>query len=247
MPTSYAARMARLDNQAARFIPRLRIALIRDAEAAAGAVEAGATPEVAAALVSTRFLQPVLEELYVAAGLPEAKLQYNELTGRQKALPTVSLVAEWTTRLRRFISTEGATSIRAISAATRGIIRSVLRTAATDGLSIPDTARALRTKIAALSVERAESIARTELIAASSYGSLIGAQATGIALEKGWLSTPGPRTRATHKEAGGQFVDIADSFTVGGEKARYPGDPLLSAAERIRCRCTIIYRPKMVP
>lgn len=243
MPTSYAARMARLDTLAARFAPRIRVALIRDAEAAAAAVEAGATPEVAAALVSARFLQPALEELYVAAGLPEATLQYDELTSRQKALPGVALVADWTTRLRRFISTEGATSIRAISAATRGIIRSVLRTAATDGLSIPDTARALRTKIAALSVERAESIARTELISASSYGSLLGAQATGLRLLQVWLATPGPRTRPTHREAGGQAVPLGSTFTVGGAAARYPGDPLLPAGERVRCRCTVTYRP----
>lgn len=244
MPTTYAARMARLDALAARFIPRLRVALIRDAEAAAVAAEAGATPEVAAALASTRFVQAELEALYVAAGVPEARLQYEALTQGQKAQAPTTVVADWTTRLRRFISTEGALAIRGIASRTRAIIRTVLREAATQGLGIREAAGQLRRKVAALSVERAESIARSELIAASNYGSLIGAQATGLQLLKYWIATmPSTRTRPTHAAANGQTVPLNGSFTVGGAAARYPGDPLLSPAQRVRCRCTVTYKP----
>lgn len=241
----YAERMARLDALEARFLPRMRAALIRSAEAAADSIASGASPAVAAALVKPAFLVAVLEDLYEQGGLAEAQEEYDYLTTAypRKALPGVALIADWTSRLRRFITTEGATSIRAITEATRSIIRRVLTDAADRGLGVAEAARELRSQVATLSVERSISIVRTELIAASNQGSLLGAQATGLKLQKVWLATPGPRTRPTHREANGQATTMEGWFTVGDARGRYPGDPLLPAGERVRCRCTVTYRP----
>lgn len=244
MPTTYASRMARLDALAARYAPRLRVALLRDAEPAIAAAEAGAAPAMAAALATTRFLRAVLEALYVEAGTVEARLQYEALTGGPaKAAPTPGLLASWTGRLKRFISTEGALSLRGLAAGTRAIVTRVLSQAADAGTGVAEAARQLRQQVVALSRERAVTICRTELISASNYGSLLGAEATGLKLRKTWIATPGPRTRPTHAAADGQAVPLAGSFTVGGEAARYPGDPLLSAGERVRCRCAVGYEP----
>jgi hypothetical protein len=95
---------------------------------------------------------------------------------------------------------------------------------------------------------RAERIVRTEVIAASGHGSMVGAQAAadafGIDLEAEWLATVGDgRTRESHLEANGQRVPLGGLFSIGGYPARYPADPMLPAAQRIRCRCAVVYVP----
>lgn len=241
----YNDRMARLDSLATRYEPKVRTALIRGCAAAADAVEAGATPPVAAALVKNSFLVAVLQDLYERCGVAEARDEYYHLTTTYplKGLLPAAVVADWTSRLRRFITTEGATSIRAITETVRKKVRAVLTEAAELGLSVQEAATKLRQEVATFSRQEAVTIVRTELISASNYGSLIGAQATGIRLQKVWLATPGARTRPSHREADGQAVGLQDFFTVGTGRGRYPGDPLLPAGERIRCRCTQIYRP----
>lgn len=93
------------------------------------------------------------------------------------------------------------------------------------------------------SAARAQRIARTE-----STGSLNGgAQAVreelaadGVALRKGWLIIDDDDTRPDHEDADGQTVAVEEAFVVGGEECQYPGDPDLSAAQRVNCRCTNI-------
>lgn len=238
----YTARMARLDALEARYAPRVRAALIRGCEAAADAVAAGASAPVAAALVKNSFLVAALEDLYERCGVAEAKDEYAFLMTR-KAMFDPAVVTSWASRLRRFISTEGATSIRAITETVRKKVRAVLTEAAELGLSVPDAAKRLRQEVATFSKQEAVTIVRTELITASNVGSLLGAQATGLRLQKVWLATPGPRTRPSHRAADGQAVALDGFFTVGQSQGRYPGDPLLPAGERIRCRCTQTYKP----
>lgn len=245
MLARYAARMARMDALEARYEPRVRRALIQGCEAAADAVAAGASPPVAAALFQNRFLVAVLEQLYEQCGGAEAREEYDYLTSTypQKAQAPPAVATSWLSRLKRFITTEGATSIRSISETMRKKVRGVLVTAAEAGMGVAEAARELRKEVATFSRQEAVTIVRTELISASNFGSLLGAQATGLKLRKFWLSTPGPRTRPAHREADGQTVGLNDSFTVGGFMARYPGDPLLPAAQRIRCRCSQGYKP----
>jgi hypothetical protein len=71
----------------------------------------------------------------------------------------------------------------------------------------------------------------------------MGAEATGLRLNKRWIATPGPRTRDSHRAANGQKVGLQTSFTVGGVLMRYPGDPLAPAREIVACRCAIGYEP----
>ena len=53
-----------------------------------------------------------------------------------------------------------------------------------------------------------------------------------------WLSQRDDAVRPDHWDADGQTVGIDERFIVGGESALYPGDTLLSLAQRINCRCT---------
>lgn len=244
MLARYTARMARLDALALKFEPRVRRALILGCEQAAEAVILGASPEVAAALVKNAPLVAALQDLYETCGLAEAREEYDYLTTTypEKAQAPPGVKDSWAARLRRFITTEGATSIRAITDTVRKKVRAVLTDAAEAGMGVVEAARELRSQVATFSTQQSVSIVRTELISAANQGSLLGAEATGLKLRKFWLATPGPRTRPTHQAANGQTVGLQDFFTVGGEQARYPGDPLLSAKERVRCRCTIAYK-----
>jgi hypothetical protein len=121
------------------------------------------------------------------------------------------------------------------------MIQEGLQAAYDDGLGIPETARELRTRVAALAPVRARAIARTELIGMSNAGSVAAARLSGAAAWKQWLATNDARTRPEHAAAAGQVVRLNDSFTVGGESLDYPGDPAGSARNVVNCRCTTLY------
>jgi len=104
-------------------------------------------------------------------------------------------------------------------------------------------AKKLRERVAGVAKERAVVIVRTELVTAANYGSLMGAQATGLRLEKFWIATKDGRTRPTHSAIDSVGAPLQDGiFSVGGAPARYPGDPILPVGERVNCRCSIGYR-----
>lgn len=96
---------------------------------------------------------------------------------------------------------------------------------------------------------RANTIARTEVIGANNMGGRAAAGATADLLGvepggvvKSWLATGDGRTRETHAEADGQQVlGLETPFTVGGSLLDVPGDPAGDAAEVINCRCTATY------
>lgn len=248
MPDSlslYRAHRERLDALEAKHTPKVRRALVRSVERCITAIEQGADASTAAAFVDQKPVADALALLYVAAGVPEARITYDQLTEGQKALAPPATVSRWGERLKRFITTEGAAAVRGITETTRKLVRGVLTEAAATGDSVQVAAKKLRDRVAGVSKERAVVIVRTELVSAGNQGSLLGAQATGLRLDKCWLATPGPRTRPEHQAADGQRAPLQDGFfTVGGEPARYPGDPILSAGMRVNCRCAIIYKTK---
>jgi len=90
---------------------------------------------------------------------------------------------------------------------------------------------------------KAERIMRTELLTiqnSASWIKLNDAKTRFPDLKKVWFATGDDRTRDVHLAAHGQVVDVDEPFIVGGEEARFPGDPLLSPGNRINCRCRVI-------
>lgn len=240
---AYHAARARQEALAPKYAKKLRRALQLSVEPSIAMHEAGASPELAAAAVTSKQVIAVLAALYVDCGLAEARITYDSLTPAVKALAPVALVSQWGARLKNFITGEGAESVRRITETTRKKVKQVLQQAAAAGDGVAVAAKKLRGEVAAFSVARSKRIVRTELVSASNYGSTLGAEATGLRLEKFWIATPGPRTRPEHQAADGQGAPLRDGFfVVGGEPCRYPGDPLLSASMRINCRCAIGYR-----
>ena len=107
---------------------------------------------------------------------------------------------------------------------------------------VKDAIRERITKWKGSRESRAWNIARTETTAASNSSKLNAWEAaqvqTGMRLEKEWIDTGDDRTRDDHIDAGAQVVPVNALFEVGGEYAQYPGDPSLSAEQRVNCRCT---------
>jgi len=93
---------------------------------------------------------------------------------------------------------------------------------------------------------KAERIVRTELLTIISAGSwYIYNQAAQQFpdLQEIWIATGDGRTRLDHLAAHGQIKKAGELFVVGGEYARFPGDPSLSPKQRCNCRCrSIPYR-----
>lgn len=239
MPTPDERFAARLK----RYVPRVAAALIRSTERALSAFEQGASPAVASAYVNDTDIEQALTPLYVAVAVDEAGRTYRELTEGQKAAPPTTAREGWLARARRFLRGEGSQSIKGITERTREIVQDVLTEALVQGLGIREAAKELRERVAGVSRARATAIVRTELLTASNFGSLIGAQSTGLKLNKRWLATSGARTRQSHQEANGQTVGLDAFFRVGSGQGRYPGDPLLPVDEKVNCRCTQTYVP----
>lgn len=93
---------------------------------------------------------------------------------------------------------------------------------------------------------RAETIARTEIIGSCNYTDYTMWHFDDNIYGKKWSSTGGPRTRESHATASGQVKKLDEPFIVGGEKLMYPLDSSLGASAKniINCRCTMFYLTK---
>jgi uncharacterized protein with gpF-like domain len=243
--TYLQARYARIDALEAKYSKKILRVLLRQLEQCVELVKAGASAELVVAQINGNAMKIVLTELYLKVIQSEAKYEYLHLVNLEKK--AVLPVSDWLRRARNFIAIESSKAITQITATTRSQVKKVLKEAAVAGSSIQETAKSLRTTIAGASRKRAITIARTELIGSMNAGAYTGALSTGLKLNKVWLATSDKRTRDTHREADGQRVDINQAFNVGGDSAAYPGDPALSAAERIRCRCSVVFKKKPTP
>ena len=141
-----------------------------------------------------------------------------------------------------YLLQQAGESIKEISTTTLAQIQSELSDGVASGESIPTLAKRIEVLyLEQIIPNRSKTIARTEVTAASNYGSIQAAKQSGLTLKKVWLSTPGARTREDHADADGQEVGIDDTFEVGGEQLAYPGDPAGSPGNIINCRCTTYY------
>ena len=188
------------------------------------------------AFIDKEALRTAYNRIYTMVGVPFAQRSNEELAGKMKQ------DEDWTRRVMQYLGLALNDRLDAVTLTTKNKIANVLSTGIREGDSIQD----MSAKIAsdAGGVVRATRIARTEVISASNLGSIEGARATGLPLNKTWLATRDTRTRDTHDEADGQTVAMDELFNVGGSLLDFPGDWSNNAdlAEIIQCRCTTIYQ-----
>lgn len=109
------------------------------------------------------------------------------------------------------------------------------------GDSIPNLAKRLRN---VTEMNRTSSIrnARTSCTSAENAGRMDmieEADEKGVHVQKGWLATKDDRTRESHADLDGVFVNPDEEFDNG---LQYPGDPNGDPAEVYNCRCTLVYK-----
>lgn len=92
---------------------------------------------------------------------------------------------------------------------------------------------------------RAKVITRTETNRAWNAGVLAAAQyyqAPSTRWVKVWDTDVDSHERPAHRRADGQVRSLSDTFQVGGEDLRFPGDPAGSPGNVINCRCKMTIR-----
>ena len=97
-------------------------------------------------------------------------------------------------------------------------------------------------------LDRALLIARTEGLALSQEGQLLGIQALNIVVTKEWLTQRDGRVRDAHIAVDKQEVGENENFNVSGYAMKYPGDSSNGAPAGLicNCRCSVIYHEKKV-
>lgn len=198
----------------------------------------------------------LFKRIYTTVGDDFAREVFNQIKGVGDAPEAKQLVEEaellasardlWLEEIGAWLQTNGTIRALGILNTTSRGVRNVISAGISQGLSIPNIARAIADFRGVTVGARARLIARTEVISASNLGSLAAARATNLPLKKEWIATADERVRDIHADADGQIVTGMDTaFAVGGEELLFPGDTSLGATgENIfNCRCTVGYIP----
>jgi hypothetical protein len=127
-----------------------------------------------------------------------------------------------------------------------------------NGWAYDKTAKEIQDKVG--STYRSQRIVRTESVKASNMGAMIGAEKTGLLMDKVWINAKDKRVRGNplgkpsnfdHWDVGGQVVPMDATFTLGSritggatDFLRFPGDPKGQPGNIINCRCTIGFIPR---
>ena len=111
------------------------------------------------------------------------------------------------------------------------------------GESIAKINRRIR-HVTGMSHRDAQRVARTEMLRVANQGRMLGFEQArddfGIDMLKMWVHSRKKDARPHHVEMDGVTAELHESFTVGGEKMKYPLDPDASAANVINCGCGIV-------
>lgn len=126
-----------------------------------------------------------------------------------------------------------ASQIPNVAATTLDNVTKVIQASYQQGLSIPDTAKAIRVSMQEQSMTRATLIARTTLSGATNGGSLAATKAISAAvggdtgLSKTWMTASGAKypRHEDYSDLDGQTQPLDGAFEVGDATLQYPGDP----------------------
>ena len=99
----------------------------------------------------------------------------------------------------------------------------------------------INTVLGGQSLNRAKTIARTEVVKASSWSQQRAAKSTGKTLEKEWVSRRDGVVREAHFILDNQRVPADSFYLYNGIKLDFPADPKAPAALTVNCRCTEAY------
>jgi SPP1 gp7 family putative phage head morphogenesis protein len=143
----------------------------------------------------------------------------------------------WLSAALEFVKS-AVTRVTQVIETTKNQINEVITKALINGDSIDQIANNISQLYEEMGPRRAETIARTETLSASSYGGRVAAKSTGLPLKKTWLATRDNRTRNTHRHIDGEIKGIDELYSNG---LMYPADLRGTSSEVINCRCSEFY------
>jgi hypothetical protein len=118
------------------------------------------------------------------------------------------------------------------------IARAAVKIGIEQGLGFGEVAKVIAREQGLIDTWKALRIARTESVAASNYGSVLGAEQLPGNKVKVWISSFTTTSREDHMAMDGVEVGLNESFMLpDGTQLSYPGDPAGPADQIINCRC----------
>lgn len=163
------------------------------------------------------------------------------LSGMQSLLEITTEIEfnERDARLLRWITERSRRSCQLIQGVTDNDVLMTLWDVIYEGSFSINKAREALENAYSFSSDRAETIARTEILSAGRAGQFHADVQSGMVIGKKWMAANQERTRDHHKRANGQVVKLDEPFIVDGEPLMFPGDSSLGAGagNTINCRC----------
>jgi hypothetical protein len=168
---------------------------------------------------------------------------FNDIQSRAPQIKVNNKFSLLTEDIQNYIDDVTADKVVMISETTKKDIKRIVAKAIQEGKSIPETEMMIDgLYLDQIIPNRSKTIARTEVVSASNYGSIAGAKQTTSKLNKIWIPTFDDSTRESHLAMANHPPIALDAmFDVGGFYGQQPGDFALPASEVINCRCAIGY------
>jgi hypothetical protein len=168
---------------------------------------------------------------------------FNDIQSRATEIKANNKFSLLTEDIQNYIDDVTADKVVMISETTKKDIKRIVAKAIEEGKSIPETEMMIDgLYLDQIIPNRSKTIARTEVVSASNYGSIAGAKQTTSKLNKIWIPTFDDSTRESHLAMANHPPIALDAmFNVGGFYGQQPGDFALPASEVINCRCAIGY------
>lgn len=190
--------------------------------------------------IKSAELHKILTDHYESVFLSIGEPTYNTLVGKTKAERSIFDVSRDV-----FIRQHSAKRSISITETTKRIIRGILIEALSEGLGISAMAKLIIDEIDGIGFlnakQRAFMIARTETHTASTVAMEAAVKASGFGVVREWATVIDGRQRESHEEVDGEKRYEGESFKVGNETMRFPGDPNASASNLVNCRCQTLY------
>ena len=185
---------------------------------------------------------------YTKTGLNYTKDTKNKFRGMESKDADYDI---WLSQITEYVRSNTGFKISKVISTTYKDIEQIARNAVElgidEGWGMDKIAREIVKKQGTIDKWKAQRIARTEVVAASSEGVKLGGESIPGNKTKIWISTFDQRSRTDHMAMDGVKVAFNEDFDLSGDKLAYPGDPKGQAANIINCRCgyEIIVEPEI--
>lgn len=200
---------------------------------------------------------PILQKMYKEIGVKFGNATFRAISvDSKKAADPYGLNDEFLDELTSFLIQWGFYLASLMAKTTKDRLIILVTKAMADGLSTEDIyLLILSDPQLRYAKYRSVMIARTEVMRASNYASLKGAQKHPFLVDKVWIATRDARTRRIPKDfydhwnMDGQTVEYNQPFISADKVGRpivvdAPGDPTAPRGFTINCRCAVAFVPR---